>query len=252
MTTRLRSLLGRSRPRPARPVPVRAVVGAAVLALVLPLAGCGGDDGDGDGGGGDSPEEALTAAKEKFDDAESVRLRLSTESTPTSGDAVLGADGTLTQQPAFEGEVKVVISGFTADVPIVSLDGEVLAKLPMTPKYTAIDPAEYGAPDPADFVDPDAGISTLLTQLEDVEEGEQTRQGDLILTTYTGTLPGERVKPIIPSADEKGTYETEIGLDEDGLIRTLEVTGDFFEADGDVTYEVTLDDYDKPVTVKKP
>lgn len=232
MTTRLLPLLG------------------VVLAVLLPLAGCGGDGGSGTRE--EKPGDVLATAKQKFDDARSVHLTLATDSSPTSGNAVLGADGTLTQQPAFEGSVKVLLSGFTADVPVTSVGGKVYAKLPLTPRYTEIDPAEYGAPDPADFADPDAGVSALLTRLKDVQQGGRSRDGKKILTTYRGTLTGTLVKPIIPSASASGSYATEVGIDQDGYISTIEVTGEFFSGGGDETYRLALDDYDRAVTIKKP
>jgi lipoprotein LprG len=132
------------------------------------------------------------------------------------------------------------------------VDDKVYAKLPLTPRYTQIDPAEYGAPDPADFADTEAGVSALLTRMEGVEEGEDVREGSKVLSTYSGTLSGDLVKPIIPSASAEGTYQTRVGIDQDGYISTLEVTGEFFSGGGDETYQLSLDDYGRSVTVKKP
>lgn len=219
------------------------------LALVLPLSACGGSSG---ATKGTSTHDVLTLAKDKFDRAKSVHLVLSTKDTPTKGDAVLGADGTLTHQPAFEGKVTVVLGGFNADVPVVSVDGKVFAKLPLTPKYVTIDPAEYGAPDPAEFADPAKGISGLLLQLDGAKKAGQKRDGDQVLTTYTGTLSGTYVKPIIPSASESGTYQTTVGIDQDGRIITLQISGGFFAHDGDVTYDVQFSDYDKSVKISAP
>jgi lipoprotein LprG len=223
----------------------------AVLLALVSMSACGGD-GSSSGTKEEKPADVLAQAKQQFDDAKSVHLTLATDSKPTSGDAVLGADGTLTQQPAFEGSVKVLLSGFTADVPVTSVDGKVYAKLPLTPSYTEIDPADYSAPDPADFVDPDAGVSALLTRMQGVEKGEQARRGSRILTTYTGTLAGKLVKPIIPSAAAGDTYATEVGIDQDGYIRTIEVTGEFFSGGGDETYRLGLDEYGESVTITKP
>ncbi|HET7683186.1 MAG TPA: LppX_LprAFG lipoprotein [Marmoricola sp.] len=221
-----------------------------VLLALLSATACGGDGGS--RSKEEKPADVLAQAKQQFDEARSVHLTLSTDSKPTEGDAVLGADGTLTQQPAFEGSVKVLLSGFTADVPVTSVDGKVYAKLPLTPSYTRINPADYSAPDPADFVDPDAGVSALLTKLQDVGKGEPSRDGNRILTTYTGTLAGKLVKPIIPSASAGDTYATEVGIDQDGYIRTIEVTGEFFSGGGDETYQLNLDEYGEAVTVTRP
>src|SRR4051794_6609003 len=205
----------------------RGLAAAAALAcFALPLTGCGGSD-PAKPAKATSPAAALAKAKAKFDSSSSVHLKLSTDSKPSSGDAVLGADGTLTHQPAFEGKVTVLFSGFNADVPIVSVDHKVYAKLPLTPKYATIDPSEYGAPDPADFADTDKGISGLLLEMKDVSEDGTERDGKQVLTKYSGTLDGSLVAPIIPSASDSSSYDTVIGIDQHDRIVTLEVTGEF-------------------------
>lgn len=225
-----------------------ALVGV-VLALLLAVTGCGGGSGSTKG---ESTHDVLALAKKKFDASRSVHLTLSTDSKPSSGDAVLGAEGTLTHQPAFDGKVTVILSGFNADVPVVALDGKVYAKLPLTPKYVTIDPGEYGAPNPADFADPDSGISGLLLELDGAHRTGQKRDGGTVLTTYSGTLSGDLVKPIIPSASKTGSYRTTVGIDRDHRIITLQVTGDFFAGGGDVTYDITFSDYGKKVEVEAP
>ena len=181
-----------------------------------------------------------------------MHLTLSTDATPKSGDAVLGAEGSLTHQPAFQGQVTVVLGGFNADVPVVAVDQKVYAKLPLTPRYVPIDPAEYGAPNPAAFADPDRGISGLLLQLDGAKETGRKRDGSQVLTIYSGTLRGELVDPIIPSADKSGTYQTSVGIDDGGRIVTLHVTGDFFAHDGPVTYDLALAEYGKSVEITAP
>ncbi|HET6167859.1 MAG TPA: LppX_LprAFG lipoprotein [Marmoricola sp.] len=225
---------------------------AALLALTIGplgvLAGCGGSNAPAKGG---SARDVLAAAKKNFDDAASVHLKLTTDSKPSS-DAVLGADGTLTHQPAFKGEVTVQLSGFNADVPIVSVDGKVYAKLPLTPKYATIDPSEYSAPDPADFADTDKGISGLLLEMTDLTKDGTERAGKQVLTRYSGTLDGSLVAPIIPSASPSDSYDATVGIDQHDRIVTLDVTGDFFSGGGDETYRIEFSDYDKSVKITAP
>jgi len=230
----------------------RTAAVSVVLALAFPFAltACGGSNAP--AAKDKSPQAVLAEAKQKFDDAKSVHLALTTADKPTSGDAVLGADGTLTHQPAFDGKVTVVLGGFNAAVPVIAVDGKVYAKLPLTPKYVAINPSEYSSPDPADFADPAKGISGLLLKLQGARKSGQTRNGDQVLTTYSGTLSGDLVKPIIPSASASGSYKTTVGIDQDGRIATLTISGGFFAHDGDVTYQLVFDNYGKTVTIAAP
>jgi lipoprotein LprG len=220
-------------------------------ALVTPIlvTGCGGEEKK---VAAQTPAQVMETAKKKFDEASSVHIALNTEATPSEGNGVLGATGDITHDPAFAGDVKVVISGLTATVPITSVGGKVYAKLPLQTGYSVIKPSEYGAPDPADFADPEDGLSGLLTKLEGLEKGEKKRSGDTIVTSYSGTLPGAAVKRIIPSAVAKETYETTVGVDDQGHATTVKVTGPFFSGNDDVTYDVKFTQYDEGVEITAP
>ena len=233
---------------PARRRPVTLLV----LAVVTPLlvAGCG--SAPASKADTESPAQAMASAKKHFDDASSVHIDLATTSTPSSGNGVLGATGDVTHDPAFRGDVKVVLSGLTATVPITSVGGKVYAKLPLQTKYAVIKPSEYGAPDPADFADPENGLSGLLTKLQGLKKQGQSRSGSTILTTYSGTLPGAAVKKVIPSASATETYATKVGVDERGYASTVKVTGAFFTGGGDITYDVHFTGYDKGVKITAP
>lgn len=230
----------------------RRALSVLAFALVTPmlLAGCGGDPEK--KAATSSPTEVMQAAKKHFDDASSVHIALSTDSTPSEGNGVLAATGELTHDPAFQGDVKVILSGLTATVPVTSVGGKVYAKQPLQTQFEVIDPADYGAPDPADFADPENGLSALMTKLEGLKKDGESRSGDTILTKYSGTLPGAVVKKIIPSAVAKETYETSVGIDEKGYASTVKVTGPFFSGNDDVTYDVLFTRYDQGVKITAP
>ena len=131
-----------------------------------------------------------------------MTLSLTTQELPDDVDGVLEATGVATRAPAFDGDLVVLVNGLEVDVPVVSVDCTVWARLPFTRTFSKVNPADYGAPDPARLMEPDTGLSSWLTAATGVEEGERVRDGEVVLSTYTGTLPGRVVDASIPSADE--------------------------------------------------
>jgi len=227
-----------------------AAIAGSVLLAAIAVTGCGGGD-DKDASSPEDVTAALTEAKEAFDAETSVHFTLSTDAKP-DGDAVLGAEGNLTTQPAFEGNVTVNYLGFKGiTAPVVSVDGKVYVKLPTSPKFSELDPSTVGAPNPADFIDPEKGISGLLLEIQDAEQTDEKREGKKIVTTYTGTLSGDLVAAIIPSADKASDYETVVGLS-DGELTTLQITGDFFNGSGDATFDLVFDNYGGIDPIKAP
>lgn len=226
--------------------PLAAAVAVSLVAIGA-LTGCS--------GGGDeskSPTQVLSAAKSKLDETNGVSLALSAGDIPDGTDALVDATGVGTHQPAFEGDLKMIVNNLTLKVPVIAVEGQVFAKLPFTSKYNEIDPGDYGAPDPADLMDSTAGISSWLTAVEDVKKGDQTRDGDKVLTNYTGTLPGSAVADVIPSATAKADFDATFSIDDDGYLAVAEVTGPFYGDAGDVDYTIKLDDYGTDKDITKP
>lgn len=228
----------------------RAALTSAILALGLLTTGCGGSDDKGSSADpcttlGDATA-ALSKAKQSFDDAPSIDLTLETKSQPKSGNAILGANGTLTHQPAFKGSATIFLFGGGKEIDVTAVDGKVIASL-----LGEIDPAEFGAPNPADFADPKSGISGLLLKITGISGCEAKFAGKEKVAEYTGTLAGDLVAPIIPSASKSGAYRTTVGLRADGSMATLQVSGAFFDADGDVTYDLTFTQGES-VTISAP
>lgn len=232
----------RSRSRGAR-------VAVSLTVLLVPLAACSGDGG---AGSDETPEEVLTAAKEALDETSGVTLSLIAERLPAGVDGVLEATGVATRAPAFDGDLTVVVNGLDVDVPVVSVDGKVYAKLPFTRAFAEVNPADYGAPDPAQLMDPDTGLSTWLTDATGVEEGDRVRDGEIVLSSYTGSLPGAVVDASIPAADEDAQFPATFLIDEDGRLRSVEVSGPFYGSRGTVDYTVGVDDYGTDKDIRKP
>jgi lipoprotein LprG len=224
----------------------RALTGCAVAAALL-LAGCSSNAQE-----DRAPEDVLAAAKSTLDATSGVRISLSTKELPPTVDGILTAEGLGTHDPAFKGDLKVASGGVTADVPVVAAQGKVYAKLPFTTRFVEVDPAAYAAPDPAGLMDPDAGLSSLLTEAEDVEAGEQVRSGEDVLAGYTGTVPGDVVASIIPSASAGSDFAARFTVDDRDQLREVTLTGPFYPKADDVTYTITFEQYDTSADIKLP
>lgn len=229
-------------------MPTRHVLTALLVVAVLTSTAACSDSGK---TGGD-PDKALASAKKQLDETSGVELKLTTEELPDGVDGLLDATGVATHAPAFEGPVVLLISGLSVTVPVVAVDNLVYAQLPFTTQYAEIDPAEYGAPDPAKLMDPTTGISSWLTDATGVKEGDPVRDGDTVLTSYSGTLSGETVVDVIPSADPSADFPVTFHLADDGKLTTVDISGPFYGEGGDVDYSVTLSAYGTEKDITAP
>lgn len=229
----------------------RTTVAALVLLATSSLVGCSGDDG---GSGGKDAGEVLAEAKSQLDDTSGLTVQLATDELPDGVSGILDASGTGTRDPAaFDGTLTVRFSGITADVPVISVDGTVYAKVPpLQTRWSQIEPEDYDAPDPAGLFDPDTGISTWLTETTDVEEGDQVRDGRDVVTTYSGRLPGEAVAAVIPTAVAERSFDAQYRIDDGGRLVGGTFTGPFYAQGDEVTYELTLSDYGADPDITAP
>jgi lipoprotein LprG len=205
----------------------------AVLAL-LALAGCkGSGHAESDS---ESPSERLAAAKESFDAATYIAFTLETDKLPDGLQGLLSADGTGTHDPAFTGDVKVQTDLTDITAPLVAVDGDVYAKFPFV-GWQTLDPADYGAPDPANLMDTKVGISSLFTAVEDPKVGDSQRDGAEVLTSISGTLPGDAVHKVFPSSGTEA-FTVTYTLTSDDDIDDATITGPFYDGEDDVTYTI--------------
>ena len=134
---------------------------------------------------------------------------------------------------------------------MVAVEGKVFAKLPFTLDFAEVDPEDYGAPDPADLMDPTPACPPGSPR-RPARGGRRVRDGDTVLTAYTGTLPGRRGRRVIPSADEDADFEVTFRIDDEGRLRSAEVSGPFYGATGTVDYTISVDDYGTEKDITRP
>ena len=223
---------------------------ALALALVAPfaLASCGGGD--------EAPEltaeERLAEAKTALDETSGVHLDLRADKLPPGVNGLLAADGVGTHAPAFEGDIQVSTGGLTAKAAVVAVDGTVYAVLPFTTDYAEIDPADYQAPDPAVLMSEEGGLSSLLTSVEGLEEGEDVRAGEEVLSTFSGTLSGDVVAGVIPSAQSDADFDATFTLDDGNQLNKVVMTGPFYPEADAVTYTIEFDQYGTDQDIQAP
>jgi len=201
----------------------------------------------------ETPEDVLAEAKQTLDETSGVRLVLDADELPTGVAAVSGAEGVGTHAPAFDGTLDVTLGGSEFEVPVIAVDGTVYAQVPLVPGWQDVDPAEYGAPDPARLMSTDAGFSSLLTETGAVEEGESVRGGENneeVLTEYTGTVAGDVVGNVIPSAS--GEFDATYTITDGGELRTAVLTGVFYPGTDPMTYTIEISDYGSEPDISAP
>lgn len=222
---------------------------AVLIGIALPvLTACGGSSS----GPGD-PASALKTAQQKIENTSGVTFALSTDDLPDGVQGVKGATGTLTDAPAFDGTLTVTIAGGEFPVPVKAVDGKVYAQIPLTPGWSEVNPADYGAPDPARLTSADQGVPSILAATTGLKEGGKTRGGKdnkEVLTTYTGTVPATAVAHLIPGAS--GDFDASYSLTDDGELRSASLTGEFYSGKPSMTYTLELDDYGTTEDVTAP
>jgi lipoprotein LprG len=235
--------------------PGRLATTLTAVVLALPaLAACSGDAGGSEGGDeGPTPEEVLSEAATTLTETSGVDLTLSTPSLPDGVSGITEAAGTITQAPAFDGSITVVFAGQTVDVPVIAVDDTVYAQLPFTPGWNKVNPKEYGAPDPSNLIGED-GFAGLLGLTESPEAGESVRGGannTEVLTTYSGTVPGDAMDAVIPSS-AGDSFDVEWQVTDDGELRKATLTGVFYPHTDPMTYTVDFSDYGTEMEITAP
>ena len=228
-------------------MPLRRLV-LALLAVALVGTGCGGGSSS-----QEDPATALANAQQKLEGTSGVVLLITTGDLPSGVQGLKSAAGTVTDAPAYDGTLGVVTQIGSVSVPVVSVDGKVYAKIPLTLGWSEVDPSDYGAPDPAQLLSKDRGVPALLAATTDPRSSTSIRGGSdhkEVLSVYTASVPGSAVSSIIPGAT--GTFHATYALTSDDELRQVSLTGEFYSGHAPNTYTLVLTDYGTSKDISAP
>jgi len=199
------------------------------------------------------PRAVLVEAKRVLDNAPAVHFALTSTSAQGTGTLITGADGDAHRPDGFRGTLTVVQSGFNVTVHIISAQGYFFVQLPFTSSYEPTDPSKYGFGNPATLLDPNLGLSSLLTSAATAKMSDRDLLNGEELYEVDVTLPGDRVAALLTSADKTQAVTGRIGVDTGNhQIRRVVLTGPFFDKARTSTYTLVLDKYGENVSITPP
>jgi len=157
--------------------------------------------------------------------------------------------GDLTNVPAvaISGSSTISMGGSDVDVQLVVLDGTLYAAL--TPNsWLDMGPAAE-VYDPSVILNPDAGLANMLAAIsEPKSEGFETI-GGVATVKITGKVSAEAVNKLIPQLKASGPIPATAWIEKDAPNQLVQAQVD--QSDGN-NVQLTLSEWDKPVTVTKP
>jgi lipoprotein LprG len=225
-----------------------------VLALALACA-AGAACGSGQTPGGVDAKALLRQGKAAVDAAGSVHFTLAAKDVPTAGAGtfVTAGEGDAQRPNAVRGTLQVIFNGLPLSLGVISSGGTFYVKLPFGNSYEATDPTKYGFGDPGRLLDPQAGLTSLLTDAKDASTDGRDRLNGEALDEVTVTLPGKPVADLLTSADPSKDVKGRIGMVPGShQVRRVVLTGPFFDAHQSSTYTLILDRYGETVQITPP
>ncbi|HJQ07183.1 MAG TPA: LppX_LprAFG lipoprotein [Nocardioides sp.] len=222
-----------------------------LTASALLLAGCGSSGGSTTV----SPDQAMATAKQKLDATSGVEVSLKASADP-GVDYLQAADGTIVANPpAFQGTVAGRVSGLSdSGVDVISVGGKLWINVPIlgwTDQYSA---KSLCAPDPANLLDPNSGVSDLLTSATDLTAGKSERDttdASIVITPYSGKESADAIKKVLPCANGD-SFDATFDIASDGSLRSAALTGSFFPGASPITYTIDITKYDVTKDIKAP
>ncbi len=217
---------------------------ATLLAATLLISGCSKKSSE------PLPDAAglLTQSIASTKKLQSAHLEIVVNGT-IDGLMVKSLSGDLTNVPAvaIKGNSTISMGGSAVDIELVVLDGTLYAAL--TPNsWLDMGPAAE-IYDPSVILNPDEGLANMLTNLTDAKsEGVET-VGGVPTVKITGKIGADAVNKLIPPLKASAPLPSTVWIEKDAPNRLVQAQVDQSQGNN---VQLTLSEWDKPVTVTKP
>jgi len=194
----------------------------------------------------------LQNAKKTADATRTLHFDLTSKDVSLSSTNIVSGNGDLARPDALAGSFSVAISGFVANVKVISKNGVFTAQLPFTNHYTRTNPANFGLQDPARLFDPSTGLTKLLTLSKNPKLGPRERINGELLDTVTYDIPGASI-PVLPDANPSQPVKMTVAINPSNYqMRSVTLVGPLTSATSDSTYTLTLTRYNQHVAITLP
>ncbi len=157
--------------------------------------------------------------------------------------------GDLTNVPgvAIKGNSTISMGGSDVDIELVVLEGTLYAAL--TPNsWLDMGPAA-DVYDPSVILNPDTGLANMLNNISDASSTGFETIGGVPTVKISGQVSPEAVNNLIPQLDASGPLPATAWIEKDAPHQLVQAQIDQSEGNN---VQLTLSDWDKPVTVTKP
>jgi hypothetical protein len=218
---------------------------SACLGLAVLLGACGYS--------GPSAATLLQEARATFDSTSAFHIQLTSSNVAGSGILLTSASGDSVRPDGFSGTLTLQENGLPVQAAVVSVGGQFYARLPFSLDFQKADPSQYGFGDPGKLLDPNTGISTLLTAAQHPAIGASIRLNGESLQQVTATLPGQKVASLLVDAEPSQPVSVVYSIDTTSRqLREVQLTGPIFEAGHDSTFTLLITNYGESVSVTPP
>lgn len=233
-------------------MPTRRSVMTAALASVALTACSSAKKSDSNASSGEDVTKRLKAAQDKIGKTSGYHTKVTCSAAPKDEPALKAGEGDVVNSPAaFKGDVTASTQGNEIRAGIISIGDKNWVKPSFSPKYLTVNLKSLGVPSPTSLFNATSGIPAMPLMSKDMKRSGEKLVGGEKVTTYKGTLDGPSAAKAMGFGKTRGDYTVEVGLTDSDELRTMIITGPFFDS-ADATYTIDISKYDQKVDIKQP